>query len=119
MKGLSKYDLANSANIPRGMLSSYEIDDIYTNLDFLNKLGTVLDISILCKDGYSRFLLESDKFKDKLTKWRKENALTKRAAAKLLKIFEIGYGLCEEGSIMSSTTYAKVENNLIVYNLTN
>lgn len=48
--GLSQYDLANATNIQRSMISSYELDQFYPTLDSINKLASVLDINILCKD---------------------------------------------------------------------
>ncbi|GAA3642596.1 hypothetical protein GCM10022323_02530 [Asaccharospora irregularis DSM 2635] len=114
---LSQFELANKVGIKHGMIGSYECDNFYPTLDSINKLSKVLDIKFLCNEGYSKFLLQSSNFKDKLVHWRLENSLTKRDAAKFLGISERGYGLWESGSIMSVTTYYKLENNLIRYNL--
>jgi transcriptional regulator with XRE-family HTH domain len=115
--GLSQVELATKIDMHRGMIASYECDHFYPTLDSINKLSKALDIKFLCNEGYSKFLLESSNFKDKLINWRLENNLTKRDAAKLLGISERGYGLWESGSIMSVTTYYKLEKNLIKYNL--
>lgn len=117
MKGMSQYDLAVATNMQKGMISSYEIYQFHPTLESINKLGNVLDINILCKDGYSYFLLHSNNFKDKLIRWRKENNLTKRDASKLIGISERGYAGWENGCIMSVTTYYKVEDKLKKYNL--
>ncbi|MGL6107315.1 helix-turn-helix transcriptional regulator [Romboutsia sp.] len=117
MKCLSQYDLANATKMKRSMIASYELEHFYPTLESINKLRSVLDINILCKDGYSKFLLKSDNFKDKLINWREENNLTKRDAAKALGISERGYAGWENGSIMSVTTYNQVKENLVFYNL--
>lgn len=117
IKGLSQYDLSELTGVQRGMIASYELEQFYPTIDSINKLSSTLDINILCKDGYSNFLLNSNNFKDKLTKWRKKNNLTKRDAAKLLGISERGYASWENGIIMNSTTYSKVKENLINHNL--
>lgn len=119
MKGMSQHDLAVAANLQRGMISSYELDQFYPTLESINKLGSILDINFLCNEGYSKFLLKSNKFKDKLIKWRDENNLTKRDAAKAIGISERGYGDWEKGSVMSVTTYYKFEDKLLKYNLIN
>ena len=117
MKGLSQYDLSELTGVQRGMIASYELEQFYPTIDSINKLSSILDISILYKNGYSNFLLNADNFKNKLTTWRKENNLTKRDASKLLGISERGYGSWENGIIMNSTTYTKVKENLTKYNL--
>ena len=99
------------------MIASYEIEQFYPSLDSINKLSKILDINILCCEGYSNFLINSNNFKDKLISWRLENKLTKRNASKLIGISERGYALWESGIIMNSTTYLKVKNKLLVYNL--
>lgn len=99
------------------MIGSYEREEFHPTLDSINKLGNVLDISVLCSEGYSKFLLESSNFKDRLFAWRIENALTKRNASKLLDISERGYSSWENGIIMSVTTYYKVKNKLSKYYL--
>ena len=117
IKGLSQYDLSELTGVQRGMIASYELEQFYPTIDSINKISSTLDINILCKDGYSNFLLNSNNFKYKLIKWRKENHLTKRDAAKLLGISERGYASWENGIIMNSTTYLKVKENLINHNL--
>ena len=117
MKGLSQYDLSELTGVQRGMIASYELEQFYPTIDSIDKLETILDIKILCKDGYSNFILNSNSFKYKLINWRKENNLTKRQASKLLGISERGYASWENGIIMNSTTYIKVKENLIYYNL--
>lgn len=117
MKGLSQYDLSELTGVQRGMIASYELEQFYPTIDSIDKLETILDIKILCKDGYSNFILNSNNFKYKLINWRKENNLTKRQASKLLGISERGYASWENGIIMNSTTYIKVKENLIYYNL--
>ena len=117
MKGLSQYDLSKLTGVQRGMIASYELEQFYPTIDSIDKLETILDIKILCKDGYSNFILNSNSFKYKLINWRKENNLTKRQASKLLGISERGYASWENGIIMNSTTYIKVKENLIYYNL--
>ncbi len=117
MKGLSQYDLSKLTGVQRGMIASYELEQFYPTIDSIDKLETILDIKILCKDGYSNFILSSNNFKYKLINWRKENNLTKRQASKLLGISERGYASWENGIIMNSTTYIKVKENLIYYNL--
>jgi len=116
-KGLSQYELGNKVGMKHSMIGSYEREEFYPNLDSINKLGTILNINILCSDGYSKFLVKSHNFKDKLFKWRLENNLTKRAASKLLCISERGYSLWEDGIIMNITTYHKVKESLIKYNI--
>ena len=115
--GLSQYELGNKVGMQHSMIGSYERDEFYPTLNSINKLGTILDINILCNEGYSKFLLNSSTFKDKLFTWRLENKLTKRGAAKLLGISERGYSLWENGSIMSITTYYKVEIYLSKYGI--
>ena len=117
IKGLSQYGLSELTGVQRGMIASYELEQFYPTIDSINKLRSILDINILCKDGYSNFLLNSSDFKDKLINWRKENNITKRDASKLLGISERGYASWENGIIMNSTTYAKVEERLINHNL--
>lgn len=99
------------------MIGSYEREEFHPTLDSINKLGVILDVNILCSEGYSKFLLESYKFKDKLVIWRYENNLTKRAASKLLSISEKGYSLWEDGILMNVTTYIKVKDKLLKYSL--
>jgi hypothetical protein len=48
------------------MIGSYERNEFYPTLDSINKLSTILDINILCKEGYLKFLLKSSTFKYKL-----------------------------------------------------
>ena len=117
LKGLSQYELGNQIGMQHSMIGSYERDEFYPTLDSIKKLGKVLNTSILCNEGYSKFLLNSSTFKDKLFKWRIENNLTKRDASKLLGISERGYSLWEEGAIMSIKTYNKIKNNLKNHNL--
>lgn len=88
--GLSQYELANKVSMQHSMIGSYERDEFYPTLDSINKLGTVFDVNILCCEGYSKFLLKSSTFKERLFKWRLENNLTKRSSAKLLSISERG-----------------------------
>ncbi len=90
LKGLSQYELGNKIGMQHSMIVSYERDEFYPTLDSINKLGTEIDIEILCSEGYSKFLLESSTVKDRLFKWRLENNLTKRSASKLLGISERG-----------------------------
>ena len=99
------------------MIGSYERDEFYPTLDSIKKLGKVLNTTSLCKEGYSKFLLNSSSFKDNLFKWRLENNFTKRDAAKLIGISERCYSNWETGSIMGITTYIKVKENLIKYKL--
>lgn len=115
--GLSQYELGNKTGMQHSMIGSYERDEFYPTLDSINKLSTVLDINILCCDGYSKFLLESYTFKDRLFKWRLENNLTKRDAAKALDISERGYGEWENGIVMNIKSFNKVKNNLTKYYL--
>lgn len=117
IKGLSQYDLSKLTGIQRCMISSYELDQFYPTIDSINKLSSIFDVNILCKNGYSNFLLNSSNFKDKLIKWRKKNNLTKRDAANLLGISERGYASWENGITMNSTTFSKVKNILISHNL--
>ena len=117
LKGLSQYELGNQIGMQHSMIGSYELDEFYPTLDSIKKLGKVLNTNILCNEGYSKFLLNSSTFKDKLFKWRIENNLTKREAAKLLGISERGYAGWEEGAIMGIKTYDKIKNNLTTYNL--
>ena len=77
----------------------------------------ILNTNILCNEGYSKFLLNSSTFKDKLFKWRIENNLTKREASKLLGISERGYSGWEDGVIMSIKTYNKIVYKLLYYNI--
>ncbi len=53
MKGLSQYDLSELTGVQRGMIASYELEQFYPTIDSIDKLETILDIKILCKDGYS------------------------------------------------------------------
>lgn len=115
--GLSQYELGNKVGMQHSMIGSYERDEFYPTLDSINKLGIVVDTNILCSEGYSKFLLKSYNFKSTISNWRNKNNLTKRTASKLLGISERGYSLWEKGSIMSVTTYYKVEPNLIYYSL--
>lgn len=115
--GLSQYDLGNKVGMQHSMIGSYERDEFYPTLYSIKKLDSVLDANILCNEGYSKFLLESLTFKDRLFKWRMENNLTKRCASKLLGVSERGYSLWEKGATMSINTYFKVKNNLLKYNL--
>ena len=117
LKGLSQYELGNQIGMQHSMIGSYERDEFYPTLESIKKLGKVLNTSILCSEGYSKFLLNSSTFKDKLFKWRIENNLTKRSAAKLLGISERGYALWEDGVIMSVDSYYKIKCNLLRYNL--
>ena len=117
LKGLSQYELGNQIGMQHSMIGSYERDEFYPTLDSIKKLGKVLNTNILCNEGYSKFLLNSSTFKDKLFKWRIENNLAKREASKLLGISERGYSGWEEGAIMSIKTYHKIKNNLIKYKL--
>ena len=89
-KGLSQYELGNQVGMQHSMIGSYERDEFCPTLESINKLGSILDINILCSEGYSKFLLESSTVKDRLFKWRLENNLTKRSASKLLGISERG-----------------------------
>lgn len=115
--GLSQHELGNKVGMKHSMIGSYERDEFYPTLDSINKLGSILDIHILCSDGYSKFLLQSPTFKDRLFKWRLENNLTKRSASKLFNISERGYSLWEEGVIMNINTYYKIEARLSKYYL--
>lgn len=115
--GLSQYELGDKVGMKHSMIGSYERDEFYPTLDSINKLSIVFDVNILCNEGYSKFLLHSNNFKDKLTKWRNENNLTKRYASKLIGISENGYATWENGSIMSITTFYRVKENLLRYNL--
>lgn len=115
--GLSQYELGNKVGMQHGMIGSYERDEFYPTLDSINKLGSILDINILCSEGYSKFLLESSTFKDSLLKWRLENKLTKRNSAKLIGISEKSYSLWENGTVMNAITYYKVKINLKKYNI--
>ena len=99
------------------MIGSYERDEFYPTIDSIKKLGKVLNTNILCNEGYSKFLLNSSTFKDKLFKWRIENNLTKREASKLLGISERGYSGWEDGVIMSIKTYNKIVYKLLYYNI--
>lgn len=115
--GLSQYGLGNKVGMQYSMIGSYERDEFYPTLDSINKLGNILDVNILCSEGYSKFLLESFSFKDKLFKWRLENNLTKRSASMLLCISERCYSLWEDGIVMTVTPYYDVKNNLIKHHL--
>lgn len=115
--GLSQYELGNKVGMQHSMIGSYERDEFYPTLDSISKLGSVLDTNILCREGYSKLLLHYNNFKDKLAKWRYNNNLTKRSASKLIGISEKGYAIWENGSIMSITTFSKVKENLLKYNL--
>lgn len=117
IKGLSQYDLSKLTGLERSLIASYELEQFYPTLESINKLSCTLDINNLCKDGYSNFIINANNFKYSLTKWRKENNLTKRDAAKLLGISERGYASWENGIIMNATTYSKVKENLINHNL--
>ena len=117
LKGLSQYELGNQIGMQTSMIGSYERYEFYPTLDSISKLGNLLDINNLCNEVYSKFLLESSTFKDKLFEWRLENNLTKMYASKLLGISERGYALLENGVIMSVKTYYKVEKNLLRYSL--
>lgn len=117
IKGLSQYDLSKLTGVQRGMISSYELEQFYPTIYSINKLKNILDANILCKDGYSNLLLNYNDFKNKLIQWRKENNLTKRDASKLLSVSERGYASWENGTIMNSTTYTKIKENLIKYNI--
>ena len=117
LKGLSQYELGNKIGMQHSMIGSYERDEFYPTLDSIKKLGKVLNTNILCNEGYSKFLLNSCTFKDKLFKWRIENNLTKREASKLLGISERGYSGWEDGVIMSIKTYNKIVSKLLYYNI--
>lgn len=115
--GLSQYELGNKVGMQHSMIGSYERVEFYPTLDSIHKLGTILDINILCNEGYSNLLLHYDDFKYKLIKWRKENNLTKRDAANIFGVSERGYSGWENGCIINVTTYYKIEKILIKYNL--
>ena len=115
--GLSQYELGNKVGMKHSMIGYYEREEFYPTLDSINKLGFELNLNILCSEGYSKFLFKSSTFKDSLFKWRLENNLTKRYAAKLIGISEKGYSLWEDGVLMSIVTYSRVESNLIKYSL--
>ncbi|MDB8810064.1 helix-turn-helix transcriptional regulator [Romboutsia sp. 1001216sp1] len=66
--GLSQYELGNKVGMQHSMIGSYERDEFYPTPDSINKLGKVLNTTILCSDGYAKFLLDSYTFKDKLFK---------------------------------------------------
>lgn len=115
--GLSQCELGSKVGMQHSMIGSYERNEFHPTLDSINKLISVLDTNILCCEGYSKFLLDSNNFKDKLTKWRNENNLTKRSASKLIGISEKGYATWENGSIMSITTFSNVKESLLKYKL--
>ena len=117
LKGLSQYELGNQVGMQHSMIGSYERDEFYPTLDSIKKIGKLLNINLLCNEGYSKFLLNSCTFKDKLFKGRIENNLTKREASKLLCVSERGYSGWEDGVIMSVKTYHKIKDNLIKYKL--
>lgn len=115
--GLSQYELGNMVGMQHSMIGSYERDEFYPTLDSIAKLGSILNVEILCSEGYSKFLMESPKFKYKLFNWRIENNLTKRTASKLIGVSERGYGSWENGVVMKGNTYSKINSNLFKYNL--
>ena len=57
IEGISQYYLSKFTNILKRMISSYECNSVYHNLDSLKKLSSVFDI----KDGYTNFLIKYDK----------------------------------------------------------
>lgn len=65
--------------VQRGMIASYELEQFYPTIDIINKLGSILNINILCRDSYSNFLLNTPIFKNNIYNWRLENNLTKRS----------------------------------------
>lgn len=52
------------------IIESSEGDEFCPTIDSIKKLGKLLNTNILCDKGYSKFLLNSSTFKDKLFKWR-------------------------------------------------
>lgn len=115
--GLSQYELGSKVGMQHGMIGSYERAEFYPTLDSINKLGTVLDINILCCEGYSKFLLESFTFKHRLLEWRIRSNMSKRDSAKLFGISERAYSSWENGYVMNINSYLKVSKYLIKYEL--
>ena len=114
---MSIEELANLCGVTKSVVNGYELNRYYPTKEVLDKLADVFNINYLCRDGYTKLLLEYDLFIERLKYWIKENNLTYQEAADNLGISRGLLRFWFDGSIIRSNTYFKIEDNLIKYNL--
>ncbi|WP_366510744.1 helix-turn-helix transcriptional regulator [Clostridium cochlearium] len=108
---LSQEQLAKNCGLSTGAITGYEYDLINPSKDALIKLGRVIDLDYLCCDEYSKFILSN--YISILKKWRKDNGLSMRKAAKILEIPPSTYISWEKGVYgISKNSYHKLKEKI-------
>ena len=109
---LSQEKLAKECGLSSGAIAGYEYDTIYPSKDALIKLGKIIDLDYLCCDEYTKFILSD--YVSLLKKWRKDNNLSVRKAARILGIPSSTYSSWEREIYgISKENYYKLKKNKI------
>ena len=112
-KGLSQYDLSKLTCITRGSISEYELNNIIPTKETLLKIGSILDISYICNEGYSKLIISN--FPNKLKLWRVKNNLSIAKACKYFHTDRGTYYKWEKGIFNISKEKYYYNKNLIDY----
>ena len=115
--GLSIPEIADICNVTKSVISGYECNRYNPTKEVLDLLSSKFDMDYLCMDGYTKLVYNFDKFLDKLNLWIEENNLRRTSAATKLGISHTLLRFWFNGSIISVSTYNKIEHNLKKYNL--
>lgn len=105
---ISIENLPNLCGVTKSVVIGYEVNRCYPTKEILDKLTDVFNINYLCKDGYTKLLLDYDLFIERLEYWIKENNLTYQEVADNLGISRGLLRFWFDGSIIRSNTYFKI-----------
>ena len=115
--GLSIPEVAELCNVTNSVISGYECNRYNPTKEVLNLISSKFDMNYICMEGYTKLIYNFDEFLDKLNLWIKENNLTRADAATKLGISRGLFRFWFNGGIISISTYNKIQDNLIKFNL--
>ncbi|MEG1798058.1 MAG: helix-turn-helix transcriptional regulator [Clostridium sp.] len=108
----SQKSLSNIIGTTESAINNYERNTCEPSKDILKKLLNIVDKNfIISNDEYIEFLLSD--YVSKLKKWRSENNLSLRAAARILGVDQSSYQSWESSTYnISRKTYYKIRDKL-------
>ena len=110
-------DVATLCSVTKSVIDGYELNRFYPSIEILNLLSKKFELSYLCRDGYTKTLLEYDKFIERIKFWISTNELTQQDAADKLGVSRTLLRFWFNGCVIRSDTYHRIVHNLEKYNL--
>ena len=110
-------EVASLCGVTKSVINGYELNRCYPSIQVLELLSKKFNLCYLCKDGYTKTILNHKTFIENINTWIDTNNLTQQEAADKLGVSRSILKFWFNGSVIRSSTYYKILENLNKYNL--